>query len=62
MATEFAVRWSHVTPWIQPVWMDSWSFASFAGGVLVLVVWLVAELVSARKRVVGAFRSVVADQ
>jgi hypothetical protein len=58
MATEFALTWSHVTPWIQPVWMDSWSFASLAGGVLVLVVWLLVELVSARKRVVGAVRQI----
>ncbi|MFB6178039.1 MAG: ArsR family transcriptional regulator, partial [Halobaculum sp.] len=60
MATEFAVRWSHVTPWIQPVWMNSWAFASLAGGVLVLLLWGLAELVVARRRVVGAVRRVAA--
>ena len=59
-ATEFAVTWSHVTPWIQPVWMNSWAFASLVGGLVVLLLWGLAELVAVRGRVVGAVRGVVA--
>ncbi|ERH12807.1 MAG: WD40 repeat protein [halophilic archaeon J07HB67] len=57
-AEEFAVTWSHVTPWVQPVWMDSWSFASLAGGLVVALGWGLTELVAARRRIVGAVRGV----
>ena len=55
-AAEFAVRWAHVTPWIQPVWMGSWAFAGVVGALVVLLIWGAVELVSARHRVVGALR------
>jgi len=58
VATEFAVTWSHVTPWVQPVWMDSWAFASLAGAALVAVAWGLTELVLARRRLVGFVRGV----
>ncbi|MFW6003607.1 MAG: aryl-sulfate sulfotransferase [Halanaeroarchaeum sp.] len=43
-------RWRHLTPWIRPVWMDSWTLASAAGALLVATIWGTAELVYARKR------------
>jgi hypothetical protein len=58
-AAEFAVRWSHVTPWIQPVWMNSWAFASLVGGVLVTLLWVLAELVLARERILNRLVGVV---
>ena len=59
-AAEFATRWAHVTPWIRPVWMNSWAFAAAAFGVLVAISWGVAELVVARDRVVRLVRRRVA--
>ena len=58
VAEEFAVTWSHVSPWVQPVWMDSWSFASLAAGLVIAVCWGLTELVVARRRIVGAVRGV----
>jgi hypothetical protein len=47
--SSFASRWSKVTPWIRPVWMDSWAFASLVAGLLVLLGWGVAEAVYNRR-------------
>ncbi|ESP89270.1 aryl-sulfate sulfotransferase [Candidatus Halobonum tyrrellensis] len=55
-AAGFAVQWSHVVPWIRPVWMGSWAFAGLACALLVGLCWGAAELVAARDRVVGALR------
>lgn len=42
-AAWFATRWSHVTPWIRPVWMSPWGFVrTLLAGVL-LFGWLTAE-------------------
>ena len=56
VAAGFAVRWAHVTPWLRPVWMGSWAFAGVIAAGLLAAGWGVVELVSARDRVVGAFR------
>ena len=58
-AAEFATRWAHVTPWIRPVWMDSWAFAAAVFGALVTLAWGLVELVLARRRVAGAVRRVI---
>jgi hypothetical protein len=49
-----AERYAHVTPWIRPIWMDSWAFASslFAG--LVTIGWVLGELVYQRTRIRAA--------
>jgi hypothetical protein len=48
--TTFATRWAHVAPWLRPVWMSSWDFASALGAGFVLVGWGLAETVAARRR------------
>ncbi|WP_433628554.1 aryl-sulfate sulfotransferase [Halomicrococcus sp. NG-SE-24] len=50
-ADEFARRWSHVTPWIRPVWMGSWDFLYALVGLGILVGWSVGELVYQRDRI-----------
>jgi hypothetical protein len=47
----FADRWAHATPWVRPVWMTPWAFASAVGAALVLVVWGVGEVVYRRRRI-----------
>jgi hypothetical protein len=44
-----AERYAHVTPWIRPVWMDSWAFASALLAGLLLGGWGVGELVYHRQ-------------
>ncbi len=55
-STEFARSWRHITPWIQPVWMGSWAFASAVGGVLLLLGWVLGELVYHRRRIFDELR------
>ena len=52
--TSAAERYAHVTPWVRPIWMDSWAFAStlFAG--LVTIGWVLGELVYQRTRIRAA--------
>jgi hypothetical protein len=52
--TSAAERYAHVTPWVRPIWMDSWAFAStlFAG--LVTIGWVLGELVYQRIRIRAA--------
>jgi hypothetical protein len=42
-ADELARSWSHVVPWIKPVWMSGWEFALAVLGGLVAVGWLLTE-------------------
>jgi hypothetical protein len=44
-------RYAHVVPWIRPVWMPSWGFASAVLAAVVVVVWGLGELVFQRRRV-----------
>jgi hypothetical protein len=53
----FATRWSHIIPWIRPVWMSPWAFVSAATAVLVLLGWGGAELVVRRRRIADRARS-----
>ncbi|ELZ30039.1 aryLSUlfotransferase (asst) [Halogeometricum pallidum JCM 14848] len=55
---EFATRWSHVTPWLRPVWMSGWDFVWAIAAAVVVVLWGATELVLGRHRIVGAARSV----
>ncbi|MFW5939711.1 MAG: aryl-sulfate sulfotransferase [Halolamina sp.] len=55
---EFAGLWGRLTPWFQPVWLNSWQFASLAGAVLVLLGWGAAEVVYHRERLVAGARAV----
>ena len=57
--TAVATRWAHLAPWLRPVWMSSWDFASALGAGVVLLGWGVVEAVVARKRIVAALRSAV---
>jgi hypothetical protein len=54
-----AQRWSHIAPFVRPVWMSSWAFASAIGAALVVALWSLAEVWIGRRRVVGRVRSVV---
>ncbi|MFB6171540.1 MAG: aryl-sulfate sulfotransferase [Haloarculaceae archaeon] len=47
----FANRYAHVTPFVRPVWMSSWAFASLALALLVLLGWAVAEGVYNRRAI-----------
>jgi hypothetical protein len=55
-----AQRWSHIAPFVRPVWMSSWAFASAIGAAVVLVGWGLGELCLGRRRVVGRVRSALA--
>jgi hypothetical protein len=53
---DFATRWEHVTPWIRPVWMDSWAFVWASLACLLTVGYVGAELYWARGRLRAGFR------
>ena len=52
-ADRLATTYSHVEPWVRPVWMGSWTFLSFVLGLLVALGWGLAEAVTHRKRIVA---------
>jgi len=56
-AQAFASRWAHVTPWIRPVWMGSWAFASLVAATLLATCWGVGEVVHRRHRLVAKVTS-----
>jgi len=41
--TALARTWSHVGPWFQPAWLNSWDFAALVGGLFVAYRWVVVE-------------------
>jgi len=43
-------RYSHVVPFVRPVWMPSWAFASYVLAGVILVGWGLGELVAQRRR------------
>ncbi len=51
---EAAQRWSHVAPWIYPVWMSDWDFAYTLLAVLVALGWTGYEAYRKRGVVVDA--------
>ncbi|WP_254839485.1 aryl-sulfate sulfotransferase [Natronomonas marina] len=51
---EAAQRWSHVAPWIYPVWMSDWDFAYVILAVVLSLVWAVYEGYRKRGVVVDA--------
>jgi hypothetical protein len=55
-ADELATRWTHVTPWIRPVWMSEWGPVRVAVALLIGVVWSGGELLARRRRVVNRIR------
>ena len=50
--TWLAERWAHITPWIRPIWMDSWDFARtiLAGGIF--IGWITVDGMSHRTQIV----------
>jgi hypothetical protein len=44
-------RYRHVTPFVKPVWLSTWAFASTLGAVLVLLGWGTVEGVYHRRRI-----------
>ncbi|MFB6219802.1 MAG: aryl-sulfate sulfotransferase [Halolamina sp.] len=50
-AAWFAARWSHITPWMRPVWMSSWGLVRSLLAGLLTIGWLVGELTLRRNRV-----------
>ncbi|MFW6382622.1 MAG: aryl-sulfate sulfotransferase [Haloferacaceae archaeon] len=61
LAQEFATTWSHVTPWIRPVWMGSWAFAGAVAGVVVLFGWAFGEAFAARDSIRRGVRKAARD-
>ncbi|WP_225332825.1 arylsulfotransferase family protein [Halomicrobium urmianum] len=58
-------RWSHITPFVRPIWLSRWSFAFLTVGAAVAVPWGLAELVVHRRGVrrrLGALRDRAADR
>jgi hypothetical protein len=51
MVQSAAERYSHVVPFIRPVWLSSWSFAALLGALLIVVPWTLAELLYQRHRI-----------
>ncbi|SFF82625.1 Arylsulfotransferase (ASST) [Halopelagius inordinatus] len=56
---EFATQWSHVTPWLRPVWMGGWEFVYAVCALFVLVGWAGAEVVLRRRRIADGVRNAV---
>jgi hypothetical protein len=50
-ADALATRWTHVVPWIRPVWMSDWDLVSLLVAGLVAVGWGCVELLLARRRI-----------
>ena len=50
-------HWRHLTPWIRPAWMDSWTLVSALGAAMIALAWGSAELLMARKQIVARLRS-----
>lgn len=46
-----AERYSHIVPFIRPVWLSSWGFAALLGALIVVVPWMSAELFYQRRRI-----------
>ncbi|WP_049901853.1 aryl-sulfate sulfotransferase [Halococcus agarilyticus] len=46
-----AERYAHVTPFVRPVWLSSWSFAALLGAVLVGLPWALGEGLYHRERI-----------
>ena len=46
-----AERYAHITPWIRPVWMGSWAFASALLAGIVLLGWGLGEIVYHRQSI-----------
>jgi len=49
-----AQRWSHVAPWIYPVWMSDWDFAYAVMAALLVLGWAGVEAYRKRSLVVNA--------
>jgi hypothetical protein len=57
--TAWAARgWSHVTPFLRPVWLSRWAFAAFSLGTVIAAVWGGAELFLARRHVLARCQTV----
>ncbi len=46
-----AERYSHVTPFIRPVWLSSWAFAALVGALALALVWALVEVIYQRRRI-----------
>jgi len=57
-AASFAERWSHVAPWVRPVWLPPWGLGYLVLALLVGVAWGGAEVVLARRQIAGALAGV----
>ena len=50
-ANSFSRTWAHVTPWIRPVWMNSWEFLAAILGGVTLLAWGLGEAMYQRGRI-----------
>ena len=55
-ASAIATQWAHVTPWIRPVWMTGWDLLFALGSLIIVMMWLIGEVITARQRLLATFR------
>jgi hypothetical protein len=46
-----AERYSHIVPFIRPIWLSSWAFAALAGALAIALVWALGEVIYQRRRI-----------
>jgi len=61
-ARTFATRWSHITPWIYPVWMTGWDFLFLVVAGLVVLGWAGTEAVLARATILARLEDLLVDR
>lgn len=50
-----AERYSHVTPFVRPVWLSSWAFAALLVALCIVLAWALVEVVYQRRRIQRGF-------
>ncbi len=60
--TDLATRWSHVAPWVRPVWLPPWGFAYALLAACLALAWGLAELVLARAALLDRLRRATGDR
>ena len=55
-AADLSTKWSHVVPWIRPVWLPPWGFAYLLVAAVVVVAWGGVEAWWSRRRIGSGIR------
>ena len=58
LGAEIAASYSHITPFLRPVWMSSWALLGVFLSIPLLLGWGVGEVVYQRRRIADAVRGV----